>query len=99
MEVSWSPPSSGATNITGYRIFYGNGKNLLLPSVNILGYVGLRTNKDSIGENVSIRSEANQLFSELVTVTVTVTMATVGRFFSKFILWQNYNSHFLMASL
>ena len=80
MEVSWSPPSSGATNITGYRIFYGNGEILLLPSVNILGYVGLRTNKDSIGENVSVRSEADQLFSELVTVTVTVTMATVGRF-------------------
>ena len=39
--------------------------------------VFMRTNKDSIGENVSVRSEANQLFSELVTVTVTMGRSIV----------------------
>ena len=70
VEVSWSPPSSGATNIIGYRIFYGNGENASVPSV--VTIIGLALNKDSVGETVSVRSEADQLFSEYVTITVTV---------------------------
>ena len=70
VEVSWSPPTSGATNITGYRIFYGNGKNVSVPSV--VTIIGLALNKDSVGETVSVRSEADQLFSEYVTITITV---------------------------
>ena len=76
MEVSWSPPSSGATNITGYRIFYGNGKNASLPSA--ATNIGLTLNKDSVGETVSVRSEADQIFSEFVNATV-----TNGKFLSK----------------
>ena len=33
VEVSWSPPSDGANIITGYRIFYGNGKNASVSAV------------------------------------------------------------------
>ena len=69
MEVSWSPPSSGATNITGYRIFYGNGENVSVPS--FVTRIILTLNKDSVGETVSVRSEADQLASQLITVTVT----------------------------
>ena len=69
VEVSWSPPSSGATNITGYRIFYGNGKNVSMPP-EVTGIV-LALNKDSVGETVSVHSEADQLASQLITVTVT----------------------------
>ena len=69
MEVSWSPPSSGATNITRYRIFYGNRENVFVPSV--VTNIGLEFNKDSVGETVSVRSEADQLASQLITVTVT----------------------------
>ena len=71
VEVSWSPPSSGATNIIGYRIFYGNGENTIVPSV-ILGDVSLVLNEDYIGQKISVRSEADQLFSEFVTITVSV---------------------------
>ena len=80
VEVSWSPPS---TNITGYRIFYGSGKNVSLPSV--ATYIGLALNKYSVGETVSVRSEADQIFSEFVNATV-----TIGRFFSKSIDFMTY---------
>ena len=74
VEVSWSPPSSGATNITGYRIFYGNGKNVSIPP-EFTGIIFiLALNKDSVGETVSVRSEADQLASQLITVTVTSEM-------------------------
>ena len=73
VEVSWSPPSSGPTNITGYRIFYGNGENVSVTSV--IGSVGLVLNEDYIGREISIRSEADLVFSELVTI-----MVSVGRF-------------------
>ena len=69
VEVSWSPPSSGATSITGYRIFYGNGENASMPP-KVTG-IKLALNKDSVGETVSLHSEANQLASQLITVTVT----------------------------
>ena len=34
-------------------------------------YIGLTLNNDSVGETVSVRSEADQLASQLITVTVT----------------------------
>ena len=70
VELSWSPPSDGATNITGYRIFYGNGQSVLVPAYVtrvMLNFVEL-----SQIESVSIRSESMQLPSELISVTVTI---------------------------
>ena len=71
MEVSWSPPSDGTATITAYRIFYGNGENVSVPS--IVTRIILSLNEDSVGQTVSLRSEADQLllFSELINVTVT----------------------------
>ena len=75
VEVSWSPPSDGANIITGYRIFYGNGQNIsiqvtLSSSNNVTLTLHLRVNTDYAGQTVSIRSEADQLYSELVNVSV-----------------------------
>ena len=71
--VSWSPPSDGpAANITAYRIFYGNGENVSVPST-ITGVI-LTLNEDSVGKTVSLRSEtdqSNQLTSQLINVTIT----------------------------
>ena len=70
VEVSWSPPSDGANIITGYRIFYGGGNNTSVQSVT--NSIGLRVDGNYIGQNVSIRSEADQLYSELINTSVTV---------------------------
>ena len=75
VEVSWSPPSGGAATITGYRIFYGNGKNVLVPS-EVITYVGLTFNEEAVGQRVSIRSEAGKVTSELINVTITGKMTT-----------------------
>ena len=69
VEVSWSPPSGGADAITGYRIFYAGGKKVAVSSV--FTGVFLNLNKDAVGQTVSIRSEADDLTSELITVTIT----------------------------
>ena len=69
VEVSWSPPSGGAATITGYRIFYGNGESILVPSI-ITG-ISLALNGSYIGQSVSLHSEFSQLSSELINVTVT----------------------------
>ena len=71
VEVSWSPPSDGANSITGYRIYYGNGKNVFVTSVTVITSVSLRVDENYIGQNVSIRSESDQLYSELINVSVT----------------------------
>ena len=65
VEVSWSPPSDAAPAIIGYRIFFGNGQNHLLPSY--VTSIGL--NSSQVG-SVSIRSESAQLPSALITATV-----------------------------
>ena len=70
MEISWSPPSDGAGSITGYRIYYGNGENILVPSV--ANYIGLRVDGNYVGQNISIRSEADELYSELISTLVTL---------------------------
>ena len=70
VEVSWSSPSDGANIITGYRIFYGRGKNTSVQSV--ATSIGLRVSGNFVGQNVSIRSEADQLYSELINTSVTV---------------------------
>ena len=72
VEVSWSPPSHGANNITGYRIYYGKGQSVLVPSVAVITSVSLKVDGNYIGQNVSIRSESDQLYSELINVFVTV---------------------------
>ena len=68
VEVSWSPPSGGATTITGYRIFYGNGETTFVNATNTLSV----TIPGQVGEMVSVRSESAhvQLPSELIIVTV-----------------------------
>ena len=76
VEVSWSPPFDGATNITGYRIFYGSGKIVLVPSVADITLVGLKVDGNYIGQSVSIRSESDQLYSELINVSVTLSKFT-----------------------
>ena len=68
VEVSWSPPTEGDVNITGYRMFYGNGENVSVP-IDITS-VGLRVDRNYRGETVFLRSESDQLYSELVNVTV-----------------------------
>ena len=69
VEVSWSPPSDGSATITAYRIFYGNGENqLVLPP--ITGII-LSLNEDTVGETVYLRSEVDQLTSQLINVTIT----------------------------
>ena len=69
MEVSWSPPSDGSATITAYKIFYGNGENVSVLS--IVTSIMLSLNEDSVGETVSLRSEADQLTSQLINVTIT----------------------------
>ena len=72
VEVSWSPSSDGATNITGYRIFYGNEQTVFVASVAVITLVGLKVDGNYVGQNMSIRSESGQLYSELINVSVTV---------------------------
>ena len=69
VKVSRSPPSDGSATITAYSIFYGNGKNVSVPSF-VTGII-LSLNEDSVGETVSLRSEADQLTSQLINVTIT----------------------------
>ena len=70
VDVSWSPPSDGANIITGYRIFYGSGNNILVGAAAIS--IGFRVNGNYIGQNICVRSEADQLYSELISTSVTV---------------------------
>ena len=69
LEISWSHPSDGDVTITGYRIFYSSIENVSVPSV-ITG-ISLALNKHFLGQSVSVRSEANHLTSELISVTIT----------------------------
>ena len=78
VEVSWSPPSDGVNIITGYRIYYGNGKNVFVSSVTVITSVSLKVDRNYIGLNVSIRSESDQLYSELLNVYV-----TMGKYLNK----------------
>ena len=74
LEISWSPPTDGASysSITGYRVYYGNGQNVFVYSVTIVTSVSLKVDGNYIGQNVSLRSEADDLYSELINVSVTV---------------------------
>ena len=60
------------SSITGYRIYYGNGQNVFVCSVTIIASVSLKVDRNYIGQNVSIRSEAGQFHSEHINVSVTV---------------------------
>ena len=74
VEVSWSPPSvaDGANIITGYRIYYGNRENVFVQSVTAITLVGLNVDGDYVGRGVSIRSESDQLYSERISVPITI---------------------------
>ena len=80
VEVSWSPPSVGANSVTGYRIFYGSGKSVLVPSYVtsvVLNFV------DSIEVGfVSIRSESTQLPSELISASITTQSESIVEFYN-----------------
>ena len=70
VEVSWSSPSDqGPFKITGYRIFYGSGWNVSIPSI-VITSVSLKLNESYDGHMVLLRSESGQIFSEHVNVTV-----------------------------
>ena len=70
MEVSWRTPSGGSDIITGYRIFYDReDNNILVPS--LVTSIGLAMNDDVVGWTISIHSEADELLSELINVTIT----------------------------
>ena len=73
VEVSWSPPSSGATNITGYRIFC-NGQDVVFLPATITGItLNLFEEDIKLGQQISIRSESSstvQLPSELISATI-----------------------------
>ena len=80
VEISWNPPASFSTglnhsasdlrpNVTGYRIIFDNGESVLLPS--IITSVGVLTGDVMAGQQISIRSEAEQEISELINVTIT----------------------------
>ena len=76
MEVSWSPPThQGAFNITGYRIFYGSGENISVHKV--ATSIGLRVEGGYLHQTVFLRSESDQLSSELVNVTVGKLLAMI----------------------
>ena len=68
VEVSWSPPSGGATAITGYTIFYGNENSGSLPSVTTS--IGLMLNGDYVGQTVSVCTEAEQLASQCANTSI-----------------------------
>ena len=69
VEVSWNPPSGGTAAISGFRILYGSRENVSVPSI-VTGII-LPLSGNHIGQTVSIHSEADQLISELITVTIT----------------------------
>ena len=79
VEVSWSPPTDGANSVTGYRIYYGNGKNVFVSSVTVITAVSLKVDGNYIGQNVSVRSEADQLYSELINVSIVTGKYTYYR--------------------
>ena len=67
--MKWSPPSDRSATITAYRIFYGNGENVSVPFT-ITGII-FSLNEDSVGQTVSLRSETDQLTSQLINATTT----------------------------
>ena len=70
-SVQFLWPSGGANIITGCRIFYGNGRNLLFSSY--VTSIVLNFVESGQIESVSICSESEQLPSELISVTVKIT--------------------------
>ena len=68
VEVSWSPPTDGDINITGYRIFFGSGQNMSVSRG--ATSVGIRVMRSYDNESVFLRSEADGLFSELTKASV-----------------------------
>ena len=68
VEIRWSLPSDRANLITRYRIFYGNGHNVSVPST--INFIGLVVDEAYVGQTVSIRSETGQLYSDIINVTV-----------------------------
>ena len=91
MEVSWSPPSDGASGVIGYRIYYGNGQNVFVLSVAIITSVSLKVDGNYISQNVSIRSEADQLYSELVDVSVTESKISIAIYLHAICIILYYN--------
>ena len=71
VEVSWSPPSNGATTITGYRIFYGSGENVSLPS--LATGISLLLSTNYVGHTITLCAEAEAKMSQCVNATVTGT--------------------------
>ena len=90
VEISWNPPAYSNTglnysasdlrlNVTGYRIIFDNGESVLLPS--IITSVGVLTGDIMAGQQISIRSEAEQEISELINVTITKSGKINGQYY------------------
>ena len=69
--MKWSPPSDGSATIASYRIFYGNGDNVLVRSTIAGQGIILSLNEDSVDQTVSLHSETDQLTSQLINATTT----------------------------
>ena len=69
VEISWSPDDTAG--ITGYRIFYGNGQSILVPSYVTSIILNFVESPDEVGQVISVRSEsAHFLPSELTNATI-----------------------------
>ena len=72
VEVSWSPPSYGATTITGYRIFFGNGRNVSVPlDITSISFNARHGNVSYIGQTVTVCTEAELLDNQCISTVVT----------------------------
>ena len=71
VEVSWSPPSDGATIITGYRIFYGSRENASVTSdVSGVSLTPRFGNVSYVGQNVSVCAEVEQLDIQCIITSI-----------------------------
>ena len=71
VEVSWVLHLMQlVASLHGYRIYYGKGQNVFVLSVAIITSIWVWVDGNYIGQNVSICSEADQLYSELVCISV-----------------------------
>ena len=91
VEVSWSPLSGGATTITGYTIFYGNGANVSVPFYVTRIFVELVNE-----ESVSIRSESTQLPSETIQIAIECGLRYVAKSTHCTILFLNHHGKFIL---
>ena len=90
VEVSWRPPSDGATTISGYRIFCCGGKNILVPP-DIIS-IHFTTSASYVGQRVTVCTEAEQLTSQCTNATVVIGEKTALIITDNFTWWSLYSA-------